>query len=67
MPWDNSMEKGVLDRLSLGNGEQRVEVTLLLHQLVKAALLGDVAVLQREQAGAAAQDVLVQIVIPVIM
>ncbi len=49
-------------QLSLGYREQGIEVSLPLHQLVKAALLGNDAVLQGEEARAAAQDVFVQIV-----
>ena len=47
--------------LSLGNGKQRVKISLQLHKFVETALLGDAAVFQREQAGASAQDILVEI------
>ena len=49
-------------RLFLGDGEQGIEVTLLIHEFFEGPLLRNLAVFQCEQAGAAAEDVLIQVV-----
>ena len=40
--------------------EERIEIALLIHQLVKGALLGYLAFFQREDACTAAEDILVR-------